>query len=126
MAKCDEGYLCSVCGEEVEGIQQSDLYLRFVIGEMDPEQLHVSPERHISCNPVLAQFIDDDRFRLSEESLSKIPDGFGRGALDAQYSAQRCELVTRGWRRLAELAKGADLAIHEYPLPECQARWRQT
>ena len=84
MAKCDEGYLCEVCGEEVEGIGESDLYLRFVIGEMDPEQLHTSPERHIVCNPILAQFIDDDRFKQRSE-LSDIPDGFAVADLDADY-----------------------------------------
>ena len=26
MAKCDEGYLCQVCGHEVEQIVESDLY----------------------------------------------------------------------------------------------------
>ena len=33
MAKCEEGYLCEVCGCDVEEISDSDLYLRFVIGE---------------------------------------------------------------------------------------------
>jgi len=40
MAKCDEGYLCCVCGDDVEKITDSDLYLRFVIGLLDPELLH--------------------------------------------------------------------------------------
>ena len=34
MAPCDQGYLCDVCGDEVEEIFESDLYLRFVIGEI--------------------------------------------------------------------------------------------
>ena len=29
MARCDQGYLCDVCGDEVENIRESDLYLRF-------------------------------------------------------------------------------------------------
>ena len=57
MALCDQGYLCDVCGEEVETIDESDLYLRYVLGEVDPETLHSSPERHLRCNPTLAQFI---------------------------------------------------------------------
>ena len=65
MAKCDEGYRCEVCGEDVTSIVDSDLYLRYVIGELDPEVLHTSPERHIRCNPVLAQFM-----RLSTEVVS--------------------------------------------------------
>ena len=59
MAKCDEGYLCEVCGKDVANLTESDLYLRYVIGMLDPEVLHTSPERHIRCNPALAQFIVD-------------------------------------------------------------------
>ena len=33
MAKCDEGYRCEVCGRDVEAVTDSDLYLRFVLGE---------------------------------------------------------------------------------------------
>lgn len=62
MAKCEEGYLCAVCDGDVEAITDSDLYLRFVIGQLDPETLHTSRERHIRCNPVLAQFIVDPDF----------------------------------------------------------------
>ena len=57
MAKCDEGYLCSICGADVESVTDSELYLRYVIGLLDPELLHVTPEKHIRCNPSLAQFI---------------------------------------------------------------------
>ena len=64
MAKCDEGYRCEVCGENVEAITQSDLYLRYVIGQVDPETLHTAAERHIRCNPAVAQFIVDDAFRM--------------------------------------------------------------
>ncbi len=121
MAKCDEGYLCEVCGEEVENIQESDLYLRYVIGEMDPERLHTSPERHILCNPVLAQFItaEDFQFRVS------VPDGFSVDDLDADYVSERQEIVTRGWLRLQELAgETEDMAIQEYPLPEVREQWK--
>ena len=62
MAKCDEGYRCDVCGLDVTSIIDSDLYLRFVIGELDPETLHTSPERHLRCNPILSQFIRCDGF----------------------------------------------------------------
>ena len=57
MAKCDEGYLCEVCGQDVAELTDSDLYLRYVIGLLDPETLHTTRERHIRCNPVLAQYI---------------------------------------------------------------------
>jgi hypothetical protein len=34
VAKCDEGYRCEVCGLDVEVIVDSDLYLRYVLGEV--------------------------------------------------------------------------------------------
>ena len=57
MAKCDEGYLCELCGENVDHITESELYLRYVVGLIDPETLHTTQERHIKCNPILAQFL---------------------------------------------------------------------
>ena len=33
MARCDQGYLCEVCGGDVEAITDSDLYLRYVLGD---------------------------------------------------------------------------------------------
>ena len=116
MAKCEEGYLCSMCGEDVEEITDSDLYLRFVIGMLDPETLHTSRERHIRCNPVLAQFIVDDDF----EPLT-VEGDFDKRRLDANYVRERETLVTRGYRRLREIAH-LDLPIIDYPLPEVRAK----
>ncbi len=113
MAKCEEGYLCEVCGQEVADLTESDLYLRFVIGMLDPETLHTSPERHIRCNPVLAQFIVADDF-----PPVTIEGPFAKTLLDPAFVREREELVTRGWRRLQELSGVADMAITEYPLPE--------
>src|SRR5258708_32270564 len=62
MARCEQGYLCEVCGLEVAEITDSDLYLRYVLGEVPPEQLHLLRERHIRCNPTLAQYITDPAF----------------------------------------------------------------
>jgi len=120
MAKCEEGYLCDVCGQDVGEITDSDLYLRYVIGEVDPEQLHVLKERHISCNPVLAQFITDPRF-TTRNSL-EIPAGFAKQALDPAWVGAREELVTRGWQRLCEMSQAA-AAIVDYPLPEVRSKW---
>ena len=117
MARCDEGYLCEVCGLEVEGLPESDLYLRYVLGEVDPEVLHVSPERHARCNPTLAQFIVDDRF-----PPVLAPGPFGKEALDPSFVAEEEARVTRGYRRLLELT-GLDLPITEYPLPKARERW---
>lgn len=118
MAKCDEGYLCSVCGTDVESIVDSDLYLRYVIGEVDPETLHTQAERHIRCNPTLAQFIVHDEF------APVIVEGdFGKHNLDSEFVRGREDVVTRGWRRLRELA-GSNTPVTEYPLAEFCDKWR--
>ncbi len=113
MAKCEEGYLCDVCGGDVEAITESDLYLRYVIGQIDPETLHTTRERHIRCNPTLAQFIVDDAF---EPMVAEGP--FDKRQLDADYVVRQEAFITRGWRRLAEINRLPDLAILEYPLRE--------
>lgn len=118
MAKCDEGYLCDVCGEDVPNITQSDLYLRYVVGLIDPETLHTTRERHIRCNPALAQFIVDERF----DPVS-VEGEFDKRQLDPAFVNQRELLITRGWRRLHEVVK-LHLPIIEYPLPEVLERIR--
>lgn len=116
MAKCDEGYLCEVCGKDVALLTESDLYLRFIVGMLDPEVLHTTPERHIRCNPELAQYIVADDF----EPVFR--DGpFDKRKLDPIFVRQQEELLTRGWRRLNEVAS-LDLPIIEYPLPEVLER----
>jgi hypothetical protein len=115
MARCEEGYLCDVCGREVEELVDSDLYLRYVIGMIDPETLHTTPERHIRCNPALAQFIVDPEFCAAGEVDA---GDFDKRQLDVEFVRQREALVTRGWRRLVELSGGAELTLLEYPLPE--------
>ncbi len=117
MAKCEEGYLCSVCGRDVESIGDSDLYLRFIIGEVDPELLHTTAERHIRCNPILAQFIDSPEFE------PVVIDGeFGKSQLDESYVKRREHWVSRGWSRLQEISQ-LQIAVIEYPLPEVIERF---
>ena len=116
MAKCDEGYLCSVCGEDVESITDSELYLRYVVGLLDPELLHATPEKHIRCNPTLAQFIVADDF---EPVI--LNDEFSKTHLDADLVKQKEELLTRGWRRLQEIKTLGEISILELPLPEIVA-----
>jgi hypothetical protein len=112
MAKCDEGYLCDVCGQDVAELIDSDLYLRYIVGMLDPEVLHTTPERHIRCNPALAQYIVADDF---EPVLLEGP--FDKRGLDAAFVDEREQLITRGWRRLNEVVR-LGLPIIEYPLPE--------
>jgi hypothetical protein len=116
MARCEQGYLCDVCGDEVESIRESDLYLRFVTGEIAARELLAAPERHIRCNPVLAQFIDDPAF-----DAVVVNGDFDKRLFDAVWSDTRTLLLTRGWRRLQELAGLAQaVPLPEYPLPEFQ------
>jgi hypothetical protein len=116
MAKCEEGYLCDVCGQDVAELTDSDLYLRYIIGMLDPEVLHTTSERHIRCNPSLAQYI------VAENFEPVVVDGaFDKRQLDLTYVRERERLITRGWRRLKEVA-GLGVPIIEYPLPEVIAK----
>lgn len=117
MAKCDEGYLCDVCGQDVAELTDSDLYLRYVIGLLDPEVLHTTKERHIRCNPTLAQYIVADTF----EPPVVVEGPFDKRQLDSTFVAEQQRLVTRGWHRLQEVA-GLGIPIIEYPLPEVLAK----
>jgi hypothetical protein len=119
MAKCEQGYLCDVCGRDVENIWDSDLYLRYVIGQVDPETLHTTRERHIRCNSTLAQFIVDPDF---EPVI--VTGSFDKRQLDAAYVRDHERLVTRGWRRLKQLAHLEGLSLLDYPLPEVCERMR--
>ena len=116
MARCEQGYLCEVCGEEVQEITESDLYLRFVLGEIAARHLMTAPERHLRCNPTQAQFIVDDRF-----PPVSVEGPFEKSQLDADYVAEQEELVTRAWRRLQEV-RSLGIPISEYPLPEVLER----
>ena len=118
MARCEKGYLCEVCGLEVEEITDSDLYLRFVLGEVDPEKLHVMPERHIRCNPTLAQYIVDQGF-----PPIRCEGVFARDSLDGEWVAEEVQRVTRAWKRLQEIPS-LGIPIVEYPLPEVRQRWQ--
>ena len=112
MARCEQGYLCEVCGLEVEDITDSDLYLRFVLGEVAAERLHLLPERHLRCNPSVAQYIVDPGF------AAVVCDGpFDKRTLDAAWVAGEEARVTRGWRRLQEIPD-LQIPIIEYPLSE--------
>jgi hypothetical protein len=101
----------------VESIGDSLLYLRFVMGEVTPEALARSPDRHIRCHPEVAQFIIDDKFPAQH------CDGlFAKSGLDSAFVAAEERRVTRGWRRLQEVLT-LSISIDEYPLPEVRAAW---
>lgn len=119
MARCEQGYLCDVCGRDVEEMTDSDLYLRFILGEVPPETLHVNRERHIRCDPALAQFIVDPAF------APVVCEGpFAKQFLDPVYVAEEETRVTRAWRRLQELP-ALGLPLTEYPLVEVRRAWQR-
>jgi len=118
MARCERGYLCSVCGGEVEEITESKLYLQYVLGEVDPDWLHRLPEAHIRCDPVLAQFIVSGDFEAPV-----VPGVFSKAHLDPEFVRAEESRVTRGYSRLLELA-GAGLPIWDYPLSEVKTHDR--
>lgn len=118
MARCEQGYLCDVCGLEVEEMVDSDLYLRYIMGEVTPEELPLSQERHIRCNPATAQFIVDAGFAPVSY------DGpFAKESLDGEFVLEEEARVTRAWRRLQELP-ALGLPILDYPLPEVRKAWQ--
>jgi hypothetical protein len=119
MALCEQGYLCEVCGGDVGEITDSDLYLRYVLGEVPPEKLHLLRERHIRCNLTTAQFIVDPGFEPVH------CDGpFAKQNLDPEFVAAEEARVTRAWRRLQEIPSLGLTSIQEYPLPEVIAAWQ--
>jgi hypothetical protein len=116
MAGCERGYLCVVCGQDVEEITESALYLRYVLGEVDWSELHRAPEAHIRCDKPLAQFIVDASFG------PVICDGvFAKSELDPDFVMAEEERVTSGYRKLLSLAQTSS-SIAEYPLPDVIAR----
>jgi hypothetical protein len=119
MALCEEGYLCDVCGGDVAEITDSDLYLRYVMGEVPPLQLPRLRERHIRCNPATAQFIVDPAF-----APVRCEGVFGKENLDPAYVAEHEDRVTRAWRRLQQIP-GLGIPITEYPLPEVLQAWQK-
>jgi hypothetical protein len=119
MARCEQGYLCEVCGGDVEDITVSDLYLRYILGEVDPETLHLAPERHIRCNPTLAQFIVADGF-----DPVVVTGVFSKSGLDPAFVAEEEARVTQGYLRLKEVFFMEGLPITEYPLPGVMERWK--
>lgn len=112
MARCDEGYLCAVCGQEVKRLIDSSLYLQYVLGWISIEHLQSTPDVHLRCNPGLAQFIDSPNF----QPPVNCEGDFDRGRLDPDFCAERTQLVTRGYLRLGELQKDRSLPIERYPM----------
>jgi hypothetical protein len=118
MVRCEQGYLCDVCGEDVERITDSDLYLRYIMGDVSPLELPTLRERHVRCNPATAQYIIDPEFEpIRCEGI------FAKDNLDTAFVAEQENRVSRAWRRLQAIPT-LGLPITEYPLPEVIQKWR--
>ena len=116
MARCDAGYFCHVCGGYVESVVESDLYLRYVLGEVEFEALFTAPDAHIPCNPVLAQYITDPAYRPDDGiTPPKLAPELRKERLPPEETAAREARVTAGWRRLQQVP-GSGWAIQDYPL----------
>ncbi len=107
MAKCDQGYLCEICGEPVKNIVESSLYLRYVLGEVQLQELFGKPERHLKCDHELAQYIRHEKFEYDPELVAANET--------ASLSDAQCDRVTKGWVRLREVVH-MGIPITEYPL----------
>ena len=113
MARCDQGYLCQICGEEVKRLDQSLLYLRYVIGWITAEQLTQQPEAHLGCTPSVAQFIVAEDFVTPDLGAEPAAKCF----LDPEFRQAREALLTAGYVRLSYLQKHRrQMPIAEYPL----------
>src|SRR5271156_4748845 len=99
MAGCERGYLCTVCHQDVEEITDSVLYLRYVMGDVEWDQLNRAPETHIRCDKTLAQFIVDQSF----EGVA-CTGVFAKEELDPEYVKGEEERVTSAYLRLRALA----------------------
>lgn len=111
MAKCDEGYRCDVCNDDVTSIVDSDLYLRYILGEIEAEVLHVAPERHLRCNPILAQYIVDPRFEPVE-----VVGPFNKYGFDADFVKEKERQVTAAYCRLWQISQSEQpVSLLDYP-----------
>jgi hypothetical protein len=86
------------------------------LGDIPWDALNRAPERHIGCNPILAQFIVDDSFPPVE-----VDGPFAKARLDPEFVKMEEARITAGYRRLHDL-KGANLPISEYPFPHVLAQ----
>jgi hypothetical protein len=87
---------------------------------VSPLTLTKEPERHIRCNPAIAQFIRDEAFEPV-----RCEGVFAKENLDQTFVAEQTERWTRGWRRLQAIPS-LGIAIPEYPLPEVLEKWRKS
>ena len=108
--RCDEGYRCAKCGGDVERITDSALYLRYILGEVPLEVIHLQAECHVACDTEVAQYIVAAGFRTVVDASP-----FAKAALPADYVREQEQRVTRAWLRLQAIPR-LGLSLPEYPL----------
>ena len=108
--RCDEGYLCGECGLPVDLIEESVLYLRYVLGEIELEKLHLHREYHLVCESHLSQFITEPGV-----PTPVVPGAFGKAGLDPDFVRAEEARVNRGYRRLLFIPY-LGVSVAEYPL----------
>jgi hypothetical protein len=113
MAQCDAGYFCYACGEYVESITESELYLRYVMREVAYEDLPKLPDGHIRCNARIAQYVVDPSFPPVHEDEPLLD----KRRLERAEVEREEARVTRAWRHLQRLPDSG-LPVARYPLGE--------
>jgi hypothetical protein len=113
MAECDSGYRCRICGVPVDEIIESELYLRYVLCDVQIDQLADTPEAHVWCNGNLAQFIVDPAF----DHPIKVDPEHDKSAMDDATRRLVESVVTRAWKRLQWLPESG-LDVTRYPLED--------
>jgi len=94
----------------VDLIEESVLYLRYVLGEIELEKLHLQQEYHLICEPHLSQFITEPGF-----PTPVIPGDFGKSRLDPGFVRDEEARMNRGYRRLLFIPY-LGVSVAEYPL----------
>ena len=116
MAKCEEGYLCEVCGQDVAEITESDLYLRYVIGLRRSR----GAAHHAASGTSAAtrRWRSSSSMTISRRSRSKAPSTSGCSIRPTSASRRRSSPAASAASRSSPRL---DLPILDYPLPEVRA-----
>jgi hypothetical protein len=95
MSRCEQGYLCAVCGQEVADLADSALYLQLLLNELSPDDLIHRPDCHIRCLPTIAQYIVDPDF-----TPVTCQGPFAKTGLDPDFVQAEERRITAAWRHL--------------------------
>ena len=100
MAVCEQGYLCTVCGERRRGDHRLGPLSSLCAGRGRWDNLNRAPEKHIRCDPVLAQFIVSDQF-----PPVNVDGVFSKAGLDPEFVRPK-GTADHGWFPEAARSRG--------------------